>query len=411
MGSLPFILARPYIGILMLSWLGYMNPHRLSWGFAYHMPFSLIVAATLVVAIPFSREPKRIPMTPVTVMLIIFILWMGITTIFSINSQLAHEHLIKVIKIQIGIFFTLMLMYKRERLHLLIWVIFLSIGFFGIKGGIFTILTGGSQRVWGPPGTFIYGNNEIALAILMVVPFGYYLREMASNKWVKRFLVAAVLLMVAASLGSQSRGAFLAALAVAGFFWLKSPKKIITGTISILALVVGFFFMPQSWHERMSTIETYQQDASAMGRINAWTTAVHVAGDRLTGGGYQMWTRKVYSEYAPNPDDIHDAHSIYFEVLGEHGYIGLFLFLTMWVLTFFTASKTIRKTKNIEELRWANILSRMVQVSMIAYATGGAFLGLAYFDLPYHLMTIVVLTQLIVKKHLADIDAEKRLAT
>lgn len=36
-------------------------------------------------------------------------------------------------------------------------------------------------------------------------------------------------------------------------------------------------------------------------------------------------------------------------------------------------------------------LSRMIQVSFVAYASGGAFLSLAYFDLPWHLLAIVVL--------------------
>jgi len=33
----------------------------------------------------------------------------------------------------------------------------------------------------------------------------------------------------------------------------------------------------------------------------------------------------------------------------------------------------------------------MIQVSLIGYAAGGAFLGMAYFDLPYHLVIILVL--------------------
>ena len=38
----------------------------------------------------------------------------------------------------------------------------------------------------------------------------------------------------------------------------------------------------------------------------------------------------------------------------------------------------------------------MCQVGLIGYATGGAFLSLVYFDLPYYLVLIVVL---IVRPH------------
>lgn len=44
----------------------------------------------------------------------------------------------------------------------------------------------------------------------------------------------------------------------------------------------------------------------------------------------------------------------------------------------------------------------MTQVSLIGYATGGAFLGLAYFDYPYHLVIILVLTYLIAVKKQSD---------
>ncbi len=54
-GSLPFILKRPFWGILMLAWLGYMNPHRLTWGFMFDMPVVSIVAVTTLGAMLASK--------------------------------------------------------------------------------------------------------------------------------------------------------------------------------------------------------------------------------------------------------------------------------------------------------------------------------------------------------------------
>ena len=51
-----YTLKKPYIGILLWSWLSYMNPHRLSWGFAYSMPFAQITAIVLFISILFSKE-------------------------------------------------------------------------------------------------------------------------------------------------------------------------------------------------------------------------------------------------------------------------------------------------------------------------------------------------------------------
>jgi len=151
--------------------------------------------------------------------------------------------------------------------------------------------------------------------------------------------------------------------------------------------------MPQQWYDRMSTIKTYQEDDSALGRINAWHTAFNVATDRITGGGFEAFTSAAtFRQFAPDPMRVHDAHSIYFEVMGEHGFLGLGLFMLLGLFTWIRGSQIIRSCKQDPERKWAADLAAMIQVSLIGYAAGGAFLGLAYFDLPYHLMIIVLLT-------------------
>ena len=268
--------------------------------------------------------------------------------------------------------------------------------------GVFALLTGGADRVWGPPDSFIEGNNELALALIMVLPLMRYLQLHTQNKWLRRALLGAMLLTAFSILASYSRGAFLAAGAMAFMFWVKSRRKLLIGLGLVAVAASSLAFMPEKWFERMDTITEYKQDASAMGRINAWTFALNVAADRpIVGGGFNTFTPSLFQRYAPNPNDFHDAHSIYFQVLGEHGYIGLFLFMTLWLLTFRTGRWVARNTRDKPDLIWARDLAAMLQVSLVGYAVGGAFLGLAYFDLPYHLMTMLVLTRAIVTKEIA----------
>src|SRR6266581_6192839 len=98
-GTLPFILWRPHIGVLVWTWIGFMNPHRLTWSFAYDMPFAMIVALVTLVSLLISREPKKIPWTRETIVLLIFIVWMLITTIFAVYPEFAWDHMNKVAKI------------------------------------------------------------------------------------------------------------------------------------------------------------------------------------------------------------------------------------------------------------------------------------------------------------------------
>jgi len=191
------------------------------------------------------------------------------------------------------------------------------------------------------------------------------------------------------------------------YFWLKSDKKFLSGIAVTLAGASFLMFMPKIWWDRMSTIQSYEEDASALGRINAWWTEFNIANDNIFGAGFNHSSSLIFAQYAPNPTDVHAAHSIYFQVLGGHGWIGFALFMAFCILSLRLSKKITKKTKEHTDLAWANLLSRMVYVSLIAYAVGGAFLSLAYFDLPYHLMAILVMTNIIVDRELAKPVSEE----
>jgi putative inorganic carbon (hco3(-)) transporter len=406
-GSVPFILWRPTIGVFLWIWVSVMSPHRLTWDFAYDFPFAQVIAVATLVGMLFSREPKRLPITSVTVVLLILLLWMNVTTYFAIDTARSLPTWEKVMKVQLMVFVTLYLLHSRRHLQVLIWVLAGSVAFFGIKGGLFTLRGGGEYRVWGPPGSFIEDNNALALALVVTIPLLRYLHLQATNRWVRWGLVSSMILCGFSALGSQSRGALLAIITMLSFLWLKSRGKVITGLMLALLVPLAIGFMPENWEDRMKTIQNYEQDGSAMGRINAWTMAINVANDRpLIGGGFEMASKSVYARYAPDPTVIRAAHSIYFQVLGEHGYVGLALFLLLWILVWRDASWIFKHTRSRKELHWMSDLARMIQVSLAGYAVGGAFLDLAYYDVPYNLLVAVVLMRVLVEKEIKSVDRE-----
>ncbi len=407
-GFLPLALARPHVGLYLYSWISYMNPHRLAYGFAYTFPWAYITAIATLLGILFSKEQKRIVWTREMTVLLSLIAWMAFTSVFAFYPDRAWAAFEKVIKIQIMIFLTPVVINSRERLHGLVWVIVLSLGFYGLKGGIFTILHGGSYHVQGPAESFIGGNNEIALALLMIVPLMRYLQLYEPRKWLRWGLGMGMLLTTLATIGSQSRGALLGAAAMGGVFWLKSRNKLVSAILIVAAVGLVVLVMPEQWYARMSTISDYQSDASAQGRINAWWTAWNVATTRVTGGGFDMFHRETFLAYAPDPSNVHDVHSVYFEMLGEHGFIGLALWLLLAVLAWRSGAKVIRETKKDPAQKWAADLVAMTQVGLVGYFTAGAFLGLSYFDLYYHFLMILVLARLLVEQSSAAHKAVAR---
>lgn len=384
-------LVRPWIGVLAWTWLSVMNPHQYSWA-AAQMPVAAMVAGSTLVGLIISRDQKQFFLTRESGTLIAFIAWICITYPFSFSTTDSYEMWSKVMKIDFMILVTLVVLHSRRHVELFVWAVVLSLTVYGVKGGIFTIATGGQYRVWGPGG-FIGGNNELALALIMVIPLMRFLQLQLSNRWLRRGFTVAIVLTAAAALGSQSRGALLAIVAMTVFLWLKSPGKLLSGIAMTLVGGILVAFMPESWNSRMDTIGTYQEDASAMGRINAWWMAWNLAKDRFFGGGFDIYTPEIFAMYAPDPLDVHAAHSIYFQVLGEHGFVGLFIFLLLWLFVWLSAGWLIRHGSRTPETMWCRQLGAMCQVSLVGYTVGGAFLSLAYFDLPYNLLVMVVLAR------------------
>ncbi len=410
-GALPFVLARPYIGVLLWSWLGYMNPHRLTWGWAYYFPFSQVVAIVTMVGLLFSKEKKQIPWTSTTIIWLLFIAWMNVTTLFALTPETAIPEWDRAMKIQLVGLITLLTITTKERMNALIWVIVISLGFYGVKGGLFSIATGGQYMVLGPAQTFFATNNPLALALIMTLPLMRYLQMNAQNKYLRWLLMAAIALTGLAILTSQSRGAFLAGTVMVAFLVIKNRRRPAFVLLTIVAVPMLLLMMPEVWFERMATIFDYQLDRSALGRINSWWFAFNLALDHpITGGGFATFTPELFQIYAPDPAEFHDAHSIYFEVLGEHGFVGLILFLMLGLSALRTGAWVIRNARRRVEWLWIGDMAAMLQVSLIGYAVAGLFVGLAYFDLPYHLIALLILLKSyllreITKQTAADADA------
>ncbi|MHB8426020.1 MAG: putative O-glycosylation ligase, exosortase A system-associated [Gammaproteobacteria bacterium] len=392
-GSIPFILMRPYVGLLVWSWLGYMNPYRLAYGFAYSFPWVEIIAIVTLVSLVFSKENKKIPVSLISMLLFFFLLWTGITTLFAAESASAWQTWEEFAKIQVMVFVTLMLVNTRQRMHWLVWIIVISLGFYGLKGAVFTLLKGGEHHVYGPPASFIADNNALALALCMTLPLMRYLQLYSSHKAVRIAMGLAMFLTGVTILGTYSRGGLLTLVIVGGVLFLKNRRRLgILAAIVIVGLT-AYHFMPVKWTERMDTLHHAEETDSAQERIQSWEFAVNVAIHRpLVGGGFNAYeSDSLWRSFGPEGAIQRAVHSVYFRVLGEQGFPGLILFLALLAASWRSCGQVRKKTRNSPENKWAYDLASMLQVSLVAFVAAGAFLPMTYFDLTYQLMALCAL--------------------
>jgi putative inorganic carbon (HCO3(-)) transporter len=395
-GALPWVLRRPPLGIFLFIGLSLMNPHRLAYGAAHDFPFAAVVAGVTLLALLLRPDRLHLPASPLTALLIALIVWTTLTSLGAQRPELAWPEWTRVMKTLFMALLAMLVLSREQDLRRLAWVLACSLAFYGIKGGLFTIASGGSARVLGPQGSYIEDNNSLALALIMAAPLIWYLRLHARHRWARVAMGATALLTVIAAAGSYSRGALLAGGAMLLLLWFKSRQRLRTGLALLLIIPLIYWLMPAPWFARMATIDAFQQDQSALGRINAWGFALKVAASHPLGGGFNVFTRDMFLLYAPDPLNYHAAHSIYFQVLGEHGYVGLALFVALLVCAWRSGARTIRFCQQRPDLRWARDLAAMIQVSLAGFAVGGAFLSLAYYDLYYYLIAALVLLEKIV---------------
>lgn len=393
--AIPLMAWRPAWGALGWIWFGIMNPHRLAWGFAMTIPFAWLIGIATVIGAVFSKEPKRLKGGGATFVLLLFVAYLVFTTFFALVPDRAWPMLERAVKVQVGTLLTLVLLYRREHVLALMWVVALSIGFYAIKGGIFTIATLGQYRVWGPEDSFIADNNAFALATVISMPLWAYLyTQYRHRRLVRMGIIAAFTLSAVSVLGSHSRGAVLAIVAMAAFLLMKSRQKLLLGMLLAVGAIAALTLMPKEWDERISTITDPRAEQSANSRLETWTMLWNMAVDRpFTGGGFEAYQRWIFQKYNPSYDATHAAHSIYFQVLGEHGFVALALFLLFWALVWRMCGQVVRAARGKPDLHWAFWLGQMTKVSIVAYLVGGAFQNLAYWDLPYYLFVAVAVTR------------------
>jgi len=386
--SLPFIFISPFNGVLAWYAFSLGNFHTLIWGPLSNLYYAWIISILTCISWLCSRaDPKRLPLTPPVVLTLLFSLWVTITSLFGLG--LSDDIWTEWTRDNKMLFMCLVgyaLTTTRERVNQLIWVVLLTIGFWGVKGAILGSL-GGFHMIQGPNRGMNAPNNEFGVSLIMVLPLVFYQWQLATNRHIRRGLMVMGFLLGLAVILTYSRGALLGVSAMAAVLWLRSNAKIPAAFLIVAVALVAYGFAPQRWFDRMSTIENYQGEGSAEDRLWIWQVSLKIAeAHPLFGGGFKVTFRPdavnavlVHTDL-PRMTGGKAAHSIYFDVLSEHGWVGLALFVLIGVYSWLNCSWLIRRSRNRPELAWANVLGKMGQAVLVGFWVGGAFQSLAYFD-------------------------------
>lgn len=397
----------PFVGVILWHWLSLMNPHLLTYGgFAGGLPLIITTAVLTILAWLVSAEPKKPPMTKMSLVYLFFVIWMSIGTLFACAGPQAVDKWDETMRKLVMVAVTMAMMTTQARLIAIVVVATMSVGFFGVKGGIFSILTGGSGQVLGPYGSMFQDNNSMALGLLTILPLWVFLFEIATNRKLKQILLVGTGLIIIAILLTYSRGALVGLTVLGAAIWVTSRRKVLIAVVTAVAILGGTPFLPEKWFSRMDTIDKYEEDTSAMSRLRQWHLGIEIAKDHpLFGGGFKAFVNsKINERYTPivGPGIPLEAHSNYFQVLGEHGIVGFILYMSLIIGSLVTCIKIYFSTKLNPDLFKLHRMSRALFLGLIGFSASGAFLSRADFDLFYLLIGIIICCSVVVRQALRD---------
>jgi probable O-glycosylation ligase (exosortase A-associated) len=417
--SAPVALFNAYFGVLMWYWIAYFNPHRYAWGMArygFFQPALIIAVPTLIGAI-YAPKNGRLLMRE-TVLLASLWAWFAFTTVyistvpeFSNHVTDANLHLLEVSKILLMTFITILLVTSRQKLRILVLVILASFGFKALFAAVFYLKTGGEFQIWGPEGSFIYDNNDFALAMNMAIPMFFYMARAESSFWMKIGLRALMVCAVVCVVGTYSRGGLVALTAITLGLVAKSRHKAISFVLVSIAVVAVIMFTTAKWHDRMTGFLQGNLDASANSRLVAWGGGWNLAMEYpITGGGFDVYIdNAIFPSFVPRnlrnrlyglSGGLHSSHSVYFELLGEQGFVGLGLFVLLIVSCFQSLRKLRKQSRMYSELSWVEPYTHMFELTILAFLVNGITLGRAYFDFFYQIVALVVVVKILADRDL-----------
>lgn len=412
--GLPMSFVEPFVGVLFWTWVGYFNPQEFTWGVASHIPIALLVALTTLSGLIFTPRKQLPPLKTETVLLLMLWAWFCVTTAHVYFARDLDHHWIdsivafwQVTKILLMVFVAMALVMNAKQVRWWYLVTAGSFALFALKGTIFGLRTSGEDRVWGPKNSMIYDNNDFGLAMNMALPMFVAFARTEKSKFVRWAFWASVPMGMVSVILTYSRGAMLGLAVVILAMVMRSKRRIAALAImAVLALSV-LVLAPAKWFERMQTLGNVQVDESAKARFHSWAYSTKVFLDHpITGGGFQTFTTQLYVHYHMLIDYARGPHSIYFQVLAEHGLPGILLFLGLIASCFYSCGKLRRRFAQQPGKEYLGAYAEMVQLALLTFMVSGTFLGRAYFDLFYQLVaTVVVLKVVALEPDEAEADA------
>jgi O-antigen ligase len=401
---------KPFLWVLAFLYIDTLSPQKISYSLLASMSISLVAFVLAFMGWLLLDDKRDSRFTMRQGIIAVLLVYCGLTTMFADFPVEAAEKWSWVWKALVFAIFLPLTLRTRLRIEAAALVLVLSVGTIIINGGIKTVGGGGGYgtlRLLLDTNFGLYEGSIISAVSIAVIPLIVWLMKHGTifkPDWrVKLFGVALIFACALIPIGTQARTGLLC-LGLLGVLSLRTVKRrfLYIGLMAALA-AVAIPFLPDSFTKRMDTIENHKADQSASTRMAVWAWTLDYVKDHPFGGGFDAYRSNklkvelvtVTGEGNNTSKDVVEVeeksrayHSSYFEMLGEQGWPGLFLWLWLLVSGLWQMEKIRSRWKNRtgEGETWQAPLANALQQSLLVYMLGGAFVGIAFQPFCYMLI-------------------------
>jgi probable O-glycosylation ligase (exosortase A-associated) len=402
---------RPFLLVLAYTYIDIVAPQKISWGVLAQIPISLIAFLAAFGAWLLVDDKRGTRFSFRQVLLVLLLAYCGMTTLGADFPDEALEKWAWVWKALLFAIFLPLTLRTRLRIESLALIMVLSIGVIVIGGGIKTLAGGGGYqtlKLLVNDNNGLYEGSIISCVAIAVIPLIVWLVRHGTvfpqSKATILFATALAFACLLMPVGTQARTGLVCA-AVLALISLRTVKHrtLYLGMLGLAALIATPL-LPDSFTQRMGTIENHSSDQSASTRVAVWKWTIEYAKAHPLGGGFEVYRQNklVYetvekssagdNNIALDSEQIVEAgrafHSSYFEMLGEQGYPGLALWLMLHGLGVWQMEILRRRygKRRDADFAWIAPLANALQQSQVVYLVGSLFVGIAFQPFCYMLV-------------------------
>jgi probable O-glycosylation ligase (exosortase A-associated) len=402
-------LRRPFLFVLAYVYIDIVSPQRLTYILLNSIPISLIAVGLAVLSWALVDDKRDTRVAPRQILILLLLLYCYITTRGADFPVEAAEKWDWVWKALAFAAFLPLTLRTRLRIESLLFFMIASAASIIIVGGIKTLFSGGGYgelNLMVSNNSGLYEGSTISTVAVAIIPlilwFARYGTIVKPDWKVKVFCGALIFACALIPVGTSTRTGLLCIVLVAVLLLRDTRRKVlylcILGAIGLAAVPL----LPSSFTDRMSTIKTYKADESASTRLAVWKWTWEYAQTHPFGGGFEMYrqnqirydTEKVQGtdgnvsiDRTLTVDKARAFHSAYFEMLGEQGWPGLILWLTINIVGLVRMEIIrLRYRKASEDEEWVAPLAGALQIAHLVYLLGAAFIGIAFQPFVYMLI-------------------------